>query len=216
MAKVKTLDQLQDVLDKEMSWRIKEIGVFRVGSKSNSSGRKPFIRAGIALLYAHWEGFIKAASEYYLTFVESRGHTYRDLKTCFSVFGLKGKLDTLVEANKSAPNIAAMEFILSEMEAIAKLHIGSAIKAESNLTSKVFTNIATSLDIEIDQYETKFNLIDSSLVGRRNKIAHGEFLELDGKEFGKLADDVLNLMRAYKTDLENAASLKKYKREAVQ
>lgn len=212
MDKVRTLGQLQDALDKEMSWRIKEIGAFRIGSKSNGSDRKPFIRAGVALLYAHWEGFIKSASELYLSFVESRGLNYSDLKTCFSVFGLKGKLETLVEAKKSLPNIAAMEFILSEMGTPAKLKIASAIKTDSNLTSSVFKNIAGSLDIEIDPYETKFNLIDTSLVDRRNRIAHGEFLELKGEEFGNLIDDVLGLMRTYKTDIENAASLEAYKR----
>lgn len=214
MIKVKTLDQLQDALDKEMGWRIKEIGAFRVGSKSNSSDRKPFIRAGITLLYAHWEGFIKSASECYLSFVESRGHNYGDLKTCFSVFGLKGKLDALVEGKKSVPNIAAMDFILSELGSPAKLQIASAIRTDANLTSAVFTNIARSLDINTSHYETKFKLIDVSLVYRRNKIAHGDFFELDGKEFGKLIDDIVTLMRAYKTDIENAASLESYKRTA--
>lgn len=215
MVQVRTLDQLQDALDKDMAWRIKEIGAFRVGSKSNSSERKPFIRAGIALLYAHWEGFIKYSSELYLSFVESRGHRYSDLKTCFSVFGLKGKIDTLVEGKKSETNIIAMDFILAELGAPAKLKIASSIRTDSNLTSKVFTNIARSLDIEIGRYETKFNLIDTSLVDRRNKVAHGEFLEVGGKEFGTLIDEVVQLMRAYKTDLENAASCEAYKRVAA-
>ncbi|MEP1334546.1 MAG: MAE_28990/MAE_18760 family HEPN-like nuclease, partial [Lentilitoribacter sp.] len=176
MAKINTIGQLQDALDTEMAWRIKEIGAFHMGSKSNGSQRKPFIRAGIALLYAHWEGFIKCASELYLSFVESRGHSYRELKTCFSVFGLKGKLDTLVEARKSEPNIAAMEFVMNELGGRAKLKIASAVRTDSNLTSTVFANIARSLDIKTEDYETKFNLIDTSLVLRRNKVAHGEYL----------------------------------------
>lgn len=215
MEKINTLDQLQEALDKEMSWRIKEISAFRVGSKSNGPNRKPFIRAGVALLYAHWEGFIKSSSELYLSFVESRGLNYSDLKTCFSIFGLKGKLEILVEAKKSLPNIAAMEFILSEMDTPAKLKIASAIRTDSNLTSTVFRNIAGSLDIKITPYETKLHLIDSSLVDRRNKVAHGEFLEIGGKEFGELMDDVLGLMRNYKTDIENAASLESFRRPAA-
>jgi hypothetical protein len=90
--------------------------------------------------------------------------------------------------------------------------MSSAIDTESNLTSKVFTNIATSLDIKVDNYETKFNLIDESLVKRRNNIAHGEYLELGGKEFDDLVDEVLFLMRSYKTDIQNAASLESYRR----
>ncbi|EBA06588.1 hypothetical protein SSE37_10043 [Sagittula stellata E-37] len=205
---------MQTALDREMAWRIKEIGVFKVGAGSNGPQRKPFIRAGVALLYAHWEGFIKNSSEIYLSYVESRALPYRDLKSCFVVFGLKGKINTLVESRKSLPNIEAMDFIFSKMDETAKLQINSAVNTDSNLTSKVFSNIAGSLDIDTSAYETKFNLIDSSLVDRRNKVAHGEYLDIKGSDFSSLVDDVLSLMRLYKTDIENAASLKCYKRVA--
>ena len=107
-----------------------------------------------------------------------------------------------------------MEFILSKLDETAKLQISSAVNTGSNLTSTVFCNIAASIDIDTSTYETKFNLIDSSLVDRRNKIAHGEYLEIGGNDFSSLIDDMLGLMRLYKTDLENAASLESYKRVA--
>ncbi|NTF11093.1 hypothetical protein G6L37_34200 [Agrobacterium rubi] len=212
MADIRTLDQLQDALDKEMSWRVKEVKAFSVASKGNGPERRYFIRAGVALLYAHWEGFIKASSEKYLEFVGSRGHKYSELKTCFSVFGLKSKLMTLAGSRQSLANIDAFDFILLEMENTAHLQLGSAINTESNLTSKVFSNIASSLNINLADYTSRFNLIDESLVRRRNKIAHGEFIDIDGPEFGILLDEVLQIMREYKTDLENAASLAAYKR----
>lgn len=214
MGKVRTLNEMQTALDQEMAWRIKEIGVFRVGAGKNGPQRKPYIRAGVALLYAHWEGFIKNSSEIYLSYVESRALRYRDLKSCFVIFGLKGKVNTLVDSKKSAKNIEAMEFIFLKMDEIAKLQISSAVNTDSNLTSTVFSNIAGSLDIDISPYETKFHLIDSSLVDRRNKVAHGEFLEIEGVDFSSLVEDILSLMRLYKTDIENAASLESYKRIA--
>ncbi|MEO9697226.1 MAG: MAE_28990/MAE_18760 family HEPN-like nuclease [Hyphomicrobiales bacterium] len=214
MSKIRTLNEMQTALDQEMAWRIKEIGVFKVGAGSNGPRRKPFIRAGVALLYAHWEGFIKNSSEIYLSYVESRALRYRDLKSCFVVFGLKGKINTLVDSKKSLPNVEAMDFILSNMNETAKLQISSAVNTGSNLTSKVFSNIAGSLDIDTSPYETKFHLIDSSLVDRRNKVAHGEFLDIEGSDFSSLVDDMLSLMRMYKTDIENAASLENYRRAA--
>lgn len=214
MEKVRTLSEMQTALDREMAWRIKEIGVFKVGAGSSGPQRKPFIRAGVALLYAHWEGFIKTASEIYLSYVESRGLPYRELKPCFVVFGLKGKINTLVESKKSSPNVEAIEFIFSKMDETARLQINTAVNTESNLTSKVFCNIAGSLDISTSPYETKFNLIDSSLVNKRNRVAHGEYLDIRGSDFSSLVDDVLSLMRLYKTDIENAASLEFYRRAA--
>jgi hypothetical protein len=201
-------------MDKELSWRIKEIGAFSLASKQNSAAGKYFIRAGVALVYAHWEGFIKAASELYLSYVASRQLNYRDLKSCFAVFGLKSKLSMIVESRRSTPNVEAFDFIMGQLDTVAKLDMGSAINTESNLTSRVFANIAGSIDIDTAPYDTKFNLIDESLVRRRNAIAHGEYLDLSGREFSELVQDVIGLMRTYKTDLENAASLEAYRRPA--
>jgi hypothetical protein len=215
MAKIRTLTQLQIVLDTEMGWRIKEIADFRLATKAQTTSSRTFIRAGVALVYAHWEGFIKAASEHYLNFVDNQGHIYRDLKTCFAVFGLKGRLALLSDSRKAKPNIEALEFVFAEMDKPAKMAMSNAIDTESNLTSSVFANIAASIDISISSYETKFNLIDESLVKRRNKVAHGEYLDLSTAEFIALADEILQMMRNYKIDIENAASLQSYKRPTV-
>lgn len=212
MAKIRTLFELQEVLDAEMSWRIKEISDFKIATKRQPESSRTFTRAGVALVYAHWEGFIKAASEAYLNFVDNQGHIYRDLKTCFAVFGLKSRLVLLSNSRKAKPNIDALDFVFGEIDKPAKMSMSSAIDTESNLTSKVFANIAASIDISISSYETKFNLIDESLVSRRNKVAHGEYLDLSPLDFVVLADEVLQMMRGYKTDIENAASLQSYKR----
>jgi len=212
MAKIRTLTQLQEALDAEMSWRIKEISHFKLATKTQPNTSRTFVRAGVTLVYAHWEGFIKSASESYLNFVENQGHKYRDLKTCFAVFGLKAKLVALRDSRKAKPNIDVLDFVISEIDRPAKMGMSSAIDTESNLTSKIFSNIATSLDISTSSYETKFKLIDESLVHRRNKVAHGEYLDLPLEEFMNLADEVLQMMRSYKTDIENAASLQGYRR----
>jgi hypothetical protein len=215
MAGARTLGQFQDALDREMGWRVKEIGVFNVASRQTGSGRKSFIRAGVALTYAHWEGFIKKSSETYVNYVGSKKLSNRDLKSCFAVLGLKGRLNAISGSNKSSLNIGAYEFILSELDSVSKLDSGFSINTESNLSSKVFCNIATSLDIDISAYDTKFNFIDKSLVDRRNAIAHGEYMDLTGPEFGALVEEVLSLMRQYKTDLQNAASLETYRRSTA-
>jgi hypothetical protein len=212
MPKIRTVTQLQETLDKEMGWRIKEISAFKLATKTEEGSRRAFVRAGVALVYAHWEGFIKAASEAYLNFVDNQGHMYRDLKSCFAVFGLKGKLALLIESRQARPNIAAFDFVLNELDKPARMRMSTAIDTESNLTSKVFADIANSLDIATTPYETKFNLIDESLVRRRNKVAHGDYLDIGANEFRSLADEILQMMRDYKTDLENAASMATYRR----
>jgi hypothetical protein len=212
MAKIHTVTQLQEALDKEMGWRIKEISAFTIATKSEAGSRRVFVRAGVALVYAHWEGFIKSASQAYLNYVDTQGHLYRDLKSCFAVFGLKSKLSSIVGSRQANLNIEAFDFLIKELDKPARMNMSSAIDTESNLTSTVFANIAASLDIATSRYATKFKLIDESLVRRRNHVAHGDYIDLGAGDFRDLANDVLQLMRDYKTDLENAASLAAYKR----
>ena len=214
-AKLRTIAQLQDVLDNEMKWRLREISVYKLISKIGTTETSAIVRGGVALVYAHWEGFIKAASEAYLNYVQNQGHIYRELKTCFVLFGIKHSINVIGTSRKSLANIEALNFVFNELDKPAKMALSSAINTESNLTSKVFANIAASIDVPLSRYETKFNLIDESLVNRRNGIAHGEYLDLKAQDFRDLADEIILLMRWYKTDIENAVTLQSYKRPAV-
>src|SRR5258708_7223682 len=92
----------------------------------------------------------------------------------------------------------------------AEIPVKWAIDTESNLKARVFEEIADSIGIGANAYESRFNLIDESLVARRNRIAHGEYLDLDSDGWRTLADDVIALMRHFKTDIENAASLSRF------
>lgn len=60
--KIRTENDLQDAIDSELAWCKRELSAVR----SNIASARKFakdtaIRAGIALLYAHWEGSIKNA-----------------------------------------------------------------------------------------------------------------------------------------------------------
>jgi len=212
--KIKNLVQLQDKLDSEIGWRVKEIYGLKFSVRNTKlMAEATLIRAGVTILYSHWEGFVKAASLAYLSYVDNQQHVYRDLKSCFVIFGLKGHIDDIRESKKSEKNIEIVEFLLNKMNHRSSMKLGSAINTESNLRSHVFENIARSLGIVPDFYKTKYNLIDHSLVDRRNSIAHGEFLNISSKEWISLSEEILTIMRAYKTDIENYASQKLYKRE---
>lgn len=210
--KIKTLSQLQDSLDKEMGWRIKEIIYLKSNVKSKNSVVQPtLIRAGTALLYAHWEGFVKQSSINYIEYINSQRIIYSNLKTPLIVMGLKNHLDKLKESGNFLDNSVSLEFIRSNMIERFGINSSNAINTYSNLNSKVFSNIATSLCLPLSQYEAKFNFMDESLLKRRNKVAHGEFLDITNDDWRTLADEVLALLRTYKNDLENAASLATYK-----
>ena len=79
--KIRTENDLQDAIDSELAWRKRELSAVR----SNIASARKFakdtaIRAGIALLYAHWEGSIKNVAAYYLEYVATLKLPYRQLK----------------------------------------------------------------------------------------------------------------------------------------
>ncbi len=211
--KIKTLTQLQDALDADLSWRKKEILYLRTQAKSSSPNiLKTIIRSGVALLYAHWEGFIKCTSLAYISYVNAQGHKFKDLNSNFIVLGVKGKLSILGESKKSQTNRQIIDFLLAGLGERASLNLTSAIDTESNLSSQVFENIATTLDMDTTAYSTKYNLIDKSLVYRRNHIVHGEYLDLKMKDWEELVDEIMEIMEWFKTDVLNLASTKKFMR----
>lgn len=134
-----------------------------------------------------------------------------ELSDCFVVFGAKKYLHELVETRKATLAIAAVDFFRSKMAERARLSLSNLIRTESNLSSKVFENILVSLGIEPALFSSRFNQIDSELLDRRNKIAHGEQLDLAPDACLQLVDDVILLIRQFKTEIENAASLESYR-----
>jgi len=93
----------------------------------------------------------------------------------------------------------------------AKIFYEGVIKTQSNLSSSVFEEIASSIGIDPTRYKLKYKLIDESLLKRRNQIAHGEYLNIDTQGYQNLSDEVVALISAYKTDIENAIALESYK-----
>ncbi|WP_229273503.1 MAE_28990/MAE_18760 family HEPN-like nuclease [Burkholderia pseudomallei] len=206
------MNQLQEFLDQGFSWRLKEIADLKIVVRGSSSlSQATIIRAGVPLVYAHWEGFVKQASQDYLRYVTGQRLSYQELASCFVVFGAKKHLSGIVESRKSAINIAAVDFFRNKLNERADLALSNSIDAKSNLNYEVFQNIAVSIGISTAPYDAYCNLIDESLLKRRNGIAHGEYLDLSGDDFRALADEVIKLLRMYKTDIEILASNSAYK-----
>lgn len=210
--KIQTLGILQDYLDAEFAWRLKEIADIKNAVRTTQAPRqKTVIRAGVPLLYAHWEGFVKNAANAYINYVSCKKLKFEELADNFVVLGVKKHLENFGSAKKMSLNLESVSFFRKNMATRAEIKIGSAIDTESNLNSSVFLNIALTIGIDANRYKSRANFIDLSLLKRRNHIAHGEFVGLEEPAYRQLSDDVITLMRWVKDDIENSASTEKYK-----
>ena len=82
--KIRTEDEFQDAVDSETAWRKKELSSISSNiATSKKAAKITALRAGIVLLYAHWEGLIKNLATYYLCYVSFQNCRYDELKCNF-------------------------------------------------------------------------------------------------------------------------------------
>lgn len=211
--KIRSIDDLTDYLDDDLAWRRKEVIELRAIAKSAKAKKADVhVRAGVALLYAHWEGFIKNAANAYVVFVSTRGMKTRELQDSFVALSVKTKLASMGESGKSSVAVPVIAHLMRTLDQPVLLP-AAGITAEGNLKSEVFANIAGWLGIDLEKYTPRFKLIDETLLASRNKIAHGEFLSISKERFETLADEILEVMDWFKTDIENAAALRSFQRQ---
>lgn len=212
--KIRTVNDFQDIIDSEMAWRKRELSAIR----SNVASARKFakdtaIRAGIALLYAHWEGAVKNIATYYLEYVSVLGISYGNLKPNFLAIALKNELKSFEESNKTTIHTTIVTDIINKQDIKSKISVEGIIKTNSNLNSDIFVEIMATIGLPCTDYESSYKLIDTVLLKKRNMIAHGERLEildLDETRYYEIHDKILGLLQMFANQVLNAVILKQY------
>lgn len=214
--KIRTTNDLQDAIDHEMAWRKHELSAVRANVVSSRKyAKETAIRAAVALLYAHWEGSIKNIATYYLEYVAMQSLSYGQLKPNFLAIAIKYDLKQFEESNKSTIHTSIVSDVINLQSMKSKIPTEGIIKTDSNLKSEIFVEIMSTIGLPCTDYETSYKIIDTVLLEKRNKIAHGErieSLELDEERYCDLHDKVFNLIQLFANQVSNAASLKSYLR----
>jgi MAE_28990/MAE_18760-like HEPN len=212
--KTRTVEQLSDALDKELAWRKKELSAIKLlvdETNSAKSRRLAFIRAGVAMLYAHWEGFVREAGRLYLDFVSYQKLRYEQLAVNFLALAVRGLLRTAQQTDRIKAHIAVSNFFRGELTNSSNLPVKDGIRTRANLSSGVLHDIIETLGLNYSIFATKENLLDEGLLAKRNTIAHGEYLEVTVDRFNELHEQIIGLMNELRTQIDNAAVLKQYR-----
>lgn len=84
--KVRSIDELEEIIAKEYAWRRKELtNIKNLSLSSKKQIKTTLLKSGVCLLYSHWEGFVKQASIAYCEYINHKGLTYKQLITNFHV-----------------------------------------------------------------------------------------------------------------------------------
>ncbi len=177
--------------------------------KESNKALPPMVRSLVMLSYAHWEGFVKYSSRYFFDYMNhlalNKSQTNLALVASSLRYSLvnKGKVDTNRLINK----------VLFEDHYKPRYNVDEMSDADSNLNFEILEIISSNLGVDISSLSMKKNLLDEIVLGRRNKMAHGEFDNLD-KTYGlEVADAVLDFMYQFKTILENMIAQEGFRRK---
>jgi hypothetical protein len=219
----KTLTYLYELIEKDYAWRISELSNYRSAllTEQNEKAQKAKIRAGVALLYAHWEGFIKQLANWYYDFVSFQSHNISDLSESFASIILRAELNVLESSNKIKDHQRVIKMIFEGMNKTAYFSSKSPIKV-SNLKFEIFEDVCILLGINPLEFESRYKrkfdrniqlTIDEDLVGQRNSIAHGEYLPISIEKYKNIYDIVVNgFLFNFKEIVMDCATNKKYLR----
>ncbi len=212
--KIRTIEELQNILDDDFAWRRKELSqIYTSIAAAKSVQKNTNIRIGIVMLYAHWEGFVKKAADSYLTYIACKRLNYSQLANNIIAICLKSDLSLYQETNKNAIHIKMVEFLTDQLNTRAKVPTDDIINTQSNLSSAIFKEILSIVGVDYTPYELKEKFIDLQLLKIRNSVAHGQDPELKEIEFSALYSEITSLMGSLKIELLNNAVQAKFKRK---
>ena len=212
MKEIRTVEELANYLDSDLGWRKKELTYIVNLIKSESERNVDTqLRIGIAILYAHWEGYIKNAGTFYIRYIKQLELKYEDLGENFISLALRGTFSECLKTNKTSIHTTLVNILVNDLATIADLPHHNVINTQSNLKWEVFKEILDTLGLEDSFYSTKGKQINT-LVDYRNDVAHGKRFYSDEIVFFSLYKEVMNMLDCFKDQIIQSASIEAFKR----
>ena len=213
--KIRTVDEFIDRLDAESAWRKQELTNLHFSLKDGRDGYKDLIiRSSVALSYAHWEGFIKNASEYFLIFLSARKLKGSEASKVLQRSYLHAKVGTFSDLKGIEPFANFMSFCETQFpETVLYWDPKKFISTKSNLNFDVFSDILGKIGVELAPYETKKHKIDA-LLSLRNSVAHGERPTITADNALEYLAIIRELIEAFKADLLNLIAEERFRSAA--
>ena len=213
--KIRTKTELLDRIDKDSAWRKHEIINLQGTVLSNTNIKKvmPILKSLVLVSYSHWEGFVKAASSFYLSFLQVQSFPSNQLsvRLLSSLYFWNDQK----KPKKVQDSISRYEDLIKGNQREFSFYIDDMCSTESNLNYDVLSKIMSSIGLDSTSFLLEKPFIDERLLKFRNKFAHGDYSydgDMNINEAIEISKKVLELMAMFKTELENAIVAESFRR----
>lgn len=211
-----TIVQLQEKIDRDLAWRKKEIVAILRATRRASAAKQYYCRAGVVMLCAHWEGFLKKAVSLYVKFVFSQQLKYTEMSDHFVAISF---YDDVIEAAKATypgaqqHHIKLSKKIRDATTGPARWTVGTHGNPSSEVLSCLMESIGVDaqLNMSATEWTSAKTFVDSLLLAERHKIAHGEGLQVDSSVFRERVFIMLSLCQAISDAIISAAQSESYR-----
>jgi hypothetical protein len=212
---VRTPGEIEDSLNQDLAWRRTELhSMLSQIRVARGPALTCLCRAGVALLYAHWEGYSKKALSDYLKFVARRKLKASELDDCFVAMALEAKIAKEQEMSRTRRSIFRITLLRDSLDSRPHIPSSDGVDTQSNLNSDLCFEIMQSLGLDPSAFETKRMLMDYSLLAARNKIAHGEYISIDREDYENLHYGVISMIETMRNIIMDAVDNRKYRKQA--
>lgn len=216
--KIRTTLDLTNAIDADLSWRKKELTYLlnRVDT-SESEAQSACLRAAIALLYAHWEGFVISALRSYLEMVSNKRVPFEKLKPELRAGVLKTAFHELEqnlgqrESSRYRGRVRVMRDYAAAVGTQSKFSADAIVSTQSNLNSHRFLNLLAVAGLDESKFQTASAFLDESLLEKRNSVCHGERITVDSAGYRSTQNQVIGLIEQVKIEILNAAATGAYR-----
>jgi hypothetical protein len=211
-----TLEELQDALDDNIQWRRLELLAIKnqIASLDGRTAATPrgrgLLRSGVALLYAHWEGYTKEACQSYLDFVAIRRLKYGELSDSFVLASLQRIVGPAMQGDPSA-EAKLLEIVRRGPTVRSQIPRESVVNTRSNLRHDILREIFRKLGLDVTKFDTKGQLIDRRLCDQRNDICHGRDNCPTIEAFIELHSEVVEMIETMRDLIVAAANGSEYR-----
>lgn len=197
--------QVELRLDRDLGWRKKELTALRfLVESAQETQANVVLRAAIALLYAHWEGFVKEAAKAYLVYVSQQKLKLNQLQPNFIAISARGEIIACASARRVTVHTKLVRALTMDRERQARLPSRGVIATRSNLRAAVLHEIVESLGLDFAPFELKAKPVIDRLVKARNGIAHGRGNTVSRDDYVVFHSEVLALLDVFRDQVSGA------------